>query len=380
MATKLLSIKQTPTHKHLCMPSQYKYCVVIHSTDSIFSMLLDVYPETTQDIQRVTGNRGSTLYPYTGELVVGPHKMWVVEKNPNYHLFFENKGQFTEFIKDVESKRKAMQPKQEPPVQPKSINIYTWEGGRWVGRAHNDISNYELIGYSDYLTQIKQEITMHSNHIDLLRSIGESRSINYLEVGPPGVGKTTLIKALASQLNLPVFIVNAQTVSSYSLKDMLNPVIGSYNGMLLVLFEDFDRFLVGHKDMSGLLNALDGIDDRYNVVRVFTGNDTKLIQDTPALMNRMTRIFQFHYPTQEHFNAKFQFLRSKCGVSPPDVALYDEFMAYVSSVPNLTLRPYTKYVMRYILASAFGGKDDYMEDMLKNMEQLATSIAPVDTT
>ena len=122
--------------------------------------------------------------------------------------------------------------------------------------------------------------------------------------------------------------------------------------------------------MSGLLNALDGFDDRYNVVRICTGNDTQLVRSTPALLNRMTRIFEFYYPTEEHYDAKFQFLIQKCKVPAPDPKLYRQFLDKVTAIPRLTLRPYTKYVIRHILNSSFSGNSDYMEAMLENIEQL----------
>ena len=49
--------------------------------------------------------------------------------------------------------------------------------------------------------------------------------------------------------------------------------------------------------LSGLLNTLDGFDDKGDTVRFFTANNKDAIFKIDALINRMSSKFEFYFPT-----------------------------------------------------------------------------------
>jgi len=130
---------------------------------------------------------------------------------------------------------------------------------------------------------------------------GDRKKTSALLYGPPGNGKTSLVKYLATTYRLPIMIFT------------LNPDWTNHDLLLLfsqipkkciVLFEDFDNYFDGRKCILGggenkqikftfdiILNGLDGVYNTYeNVVFIMTVNDINKVDD--ALKNRPSR-FKF---------------------------------------------------------------------------------------
>jgi chaperone BCS1 len=131
----------------------------------------------------------------------------------------------------------------------------------------------------------------------------------YLLAGPPGCGKTSLVKAMASELNMDVYIINLAQIAGPQLLDVFNDAKG------LVLIEDVD---CAHKDrddtddekkqtdLSYLLNAIDGVGSAEGRVLIMTTNYPERLDAALKRPGRVDLALVFGLPQAKELGQMFK--------------------------------------------------------------------------
>ncbi len=117
-------------------------------------------------------------------------------------------------------------------------------------------------------------------------------------VGPPGTGKTSIVRALASELSRPIYTFDLSSIKEPEfIKNVRRIPSGS-----IVLFEDIDSIykgreyipkLAGGTSFSTFINAIDGVMTPSGLIKIFTTNHLEHLD--PALLRpgRCDRVFKF---------------------------------------------------------------------------------------
>lgn len=138
---------------------------------------------------------------------------------------------------------------------------------------------------------------------DILEKLGLSPSINYLIGSAPGMGKTSLIKCIATTLNVDIHVIDHKAITS-SDPSLIFGSSRSRDNINVYIFEDFDRYLKSSKSeqMASLLNALDGVEKMPPSLRFFTTNSKIVGEEFKAFYTRMRRIINFTNHSDEAYS------------------------------------------------------------------------------
>lgn len=191
--------------------------------------------------------------------------------------------------------------------------------GAVVFHASPDFGEDRVAGYENVKREVRETIVMPLLHPELFTAVtnlartrpGPSVPRAVLFEGPPGTGKTTMARVMASASNLPLVYVPLESIMSKWVGDSekrLDTIFGLSGtlGKSIVFLDEIDAF-AGSRDkgdmpehtrriLSVMLRQMQGLVDTSNVVLVGATNRKDDLD--PALLSRFTRSVYFPLPNE----------------------------------------------------------------------------------
>jgi chaperone BCS1 len=212
------------------------------------------------------------------------------------------------------------------------------------------------------VTDIDKFINSEDEYLD--KGIPYKR--NYLLEGLPGTGKTSLIFAIASYLDMDLCVLNF----SGNLDDInFMDAVSNMNDKSILVLEDIDCIFGDRKNetntrsgisFGGILNVLDGIGRKHKLITFMTTNYVDRLDDALIRAGRIDYKLKFDYSNKEQ--AKHMYSKLINGGND------DDCKKFIDKIKKCKYTPAT--LQKYL----FKHRDKDIETILDDIEEFFTII------
>ena len=196
----------------------------------------------------------------------------------------------------------------ENPLRGRVLEARVVEGCLRLGIAASLANRREgLIFPADIWTEVDVFLAAATTRRDILRDLGLGTNRGMLVAGPPGVGKTHLVRVIATELAGRFTTILADANAMRHMISDLYEAADAFGPTLIVL-DDIDLVL-GHRDSNGdnaaladFLATLDGVIEREDILTIATTNDPKSLDPAAQRSSRFDMVVSVPMP-DEHSRA-----------------------------------------------------------------------------
>lgn len=204
-------------------------------------------------------------------------------------------------------------------VQKNIKSVFSWDVkcSSWAFRSNlNQRDQNSLILNKDLKTTFINDINNFIKNKQKYEKRGVPYKRNYLFVGPPGTGKTSLVNITALMTDRNVYIVSLDSQMNDS---EIQKAYGSLHrsgsdSQSIMLIEDIDCLYTNRENssntfvnFSALINILDGVQFSSGLITIMTTNHKEKLDKALQRPGRIDRIVEFGYITKEQI---FEFFKS----------------------------------------------------------------------
>jgi len=190
-----------------------------------------------------------------------------------------------------------------------SRGSYDWE------MLSSPLKSMDTIYLADnMIADIKTDIAKFISSRQIYTTFGKTFKHNYVIVGPPGTGKTSLAKAIASMYTGYLTVVPTQGDDGTFTSCMLSA------GKGVILIEDIDCTDISidrkkKKDnpgisLSAVLNALDGVNTKEDCITIVTTNKPENLDPAILRKGRTDKLVELKYLDETELNDCLRFFET----------------------------------------------------------------------
>jgi len=241
------------------------------------------------------------------------------KRRPDYMLFttatWAGKQAILSFIESVAAERSAS--------PPRLYMANKWS--EWELRSDIPLRTLDTVFLADGIAEslVKDMETFIAREADYKR-LGIPWRRGYVFHGPPGTGKTSLAKALATEFNLDMYYL---PLSDMEADTNILSLISRIQRQSVLLLEDIDivHAATARDDqgrgasLTGLLNGLDGVATPNGVITVMTTNNLNALDEALIRPGRADQLIEIDYMTSEQSIRVMESLTGLAGGTLPPV-------------------------------------------------------------